>query len=151
MQPFQVAKGVKQVNGNPVKDGFQCHEQFAQKIYMACNRSMLQMLTSSAYFDALETMTFTSKSTRLRWIVQRYRDYGTSWEQSNHKPSQMVALFLKSMQHYLRCNHAIEKFDPWHLEIESTKLLLLWRMFGKTTYMRLQCKYMERFYNNELL
>jgi hypothetical protein len=32
MQLFQVANGVKQVNGNPVKGGFQCHEQFAKKI-----------------------------------------------------------------------------------------------------------------------
>ena len=38
--------------------------------------------------------------------------------------------------------------DGWHLEIKSCNLLPVWKMLGKTTYLRLQCKYMETVYND---
>jgi hypothetical protein len=37
MQAFQVSNGVKRVNGDPVKSGFQCHKQFVIKLYHTCN------------------------------------------------------------------------------------------------------------------
>jgi hypothetical protein len=59
----------------------------------------------------------------------------------------MAALF-KNMRSYLRCHRANALHDRWHLENESCKLLSIWKMSGKTTYMRLQCEYMEKFYDN---
>jgi hypothetical protein len=63
----------------------------------------------------------------------------------------MVALFLKAMRCYLRCDKAINKHDVWHLEIESTNLLPIWKTFGKTNYLKIQCEFMERCYDDKLL
>ncbi len=43
MQAFKVSNGVKRVNGDPVKSGFQSHKQLAMKLYHACNQFMLRM------------------------------------------------------------------------------------------------------------
>jgi hypothetical protein len=61
----------------------------------------------------------------------------------------MVALFMKSMRNYLRCKRAISHQDGWLLEIESCNLLPIWKMMNKTTYLRLQCEFMETFYNDD--
>jgi hypothetical protein len=37
MQAMQVANGIKRVNGDPVKGGYQCHHHFAIKLYRAAN------------------------------------------------------------------------------------------------------------------
>ena len=63
----------------------------------------------------------------------------------------MVALYLKSMRRYLRCDKAINKHDVWHLEIESAHLMRIWKIFGKPTYLKLQCEFMERAYNDDIL
>jgi hypothetical protein len=47
MQPFQVSNGVKQVNGNPVKERFQDHERFAIKLFKACRQFMLRKFIDS--------------------------------------------------------------------------------------------------------
>jgi hypothetical protein len=105
----------------------------------------------SGYFDDIESMTFDGEANRLRWIVNRYEHYRLSWEKSNHEPSRMIALFLKSMRCYFRCDTAINKHDTWHLEIESANLMPVWKMHWKTTFLKLQCEYMKCCYNNELL
>jgi hypothetical protein len=84
---------------------------------------------------------------RLRWILSEYQAHCTSLEVSNHEPSQLIALYMKSMCRYLRCKHAISAQDRWHLEIESCNLLPIWKMMGKSTYFRLQCEFMELFYD----
>jgi hypothetical protein len=61
----------------------------------------------------------------------------------------MAAFFKKSMRSYLSCRCAIALHNGWHLEIESCNLLSIWKMLGKTTYMRLQCEYFEKFYDND--
>ncbi len=60
----------------------------------------------------------------------------------------MADLYLKPMQSYMRCQQAIAAYNGWHLEIKSSKLPPLWKMHRKTTYMRLQYKYMERCYDD---
>ena len=102
MQPFQVSNRVKRVTGDPVKNGFQCHDNFAVKLYTACNRFML------------------------RNILGPYQESRVSWEQSNREPSQMVALFLIAFWCYLQCKKTISLHDGWHLEIESCNLLPVW-------------------------
>jgi hypothetical protein len=53
MEAFHVSNGVKRVNGDPVKSGFQCHKQFAIKLYHACNRFMTRMHCKSLDVEAL--------------------------------------------------------------------------------------------------
>jgi hypothetical protein len=67
---------------------------------------------------------------------------------SPHEPLHLIAFFLKGMRSYLRCKHAVSAQDGWLLEIESCNLLPIWKMTGKTTYLKLQCEYMETFYND---
>jgi hypothetical protein len=151
MQAFVAENRVKRVNGDPIKNGFQCHEQFAKKLYNACNRFMLRKMTTSNLFNDDVRITFQNDTERLRLILVRYQEYRLSWEQSDHEPSRMVALYLKSMRRYLRCDKSINKYDVWHLEIESAKLIAIWKTFGKPTYLKLQCEFMERCYNNDIL
>ena len=87
--------------------------------------------------------------TSLRVIIRLYQEYRDSWESSDHQPSRMVGLFLKSMRSYIRCKRAIQSHDPWHLEIESCTIMPIWKMFGKNTYLRLQCEYLETFYDDK--
>jgi hypothetical protein len=87
----------------------------------------------------------------LHGMLEDFRRYCTSWEQSDHKPSRSISLYLKSMRSYNGCRNAIQKNGPWHLKIESCKLMPVWRMTGKTTYLHLQCKYMETYYYDKKL
>ncbi len=80
-------------------------------------------------------------------IVQKYCDCREEWETSANEPSKMVATFMKTMRTYLRCRRAIQSHDGWHLKIESAKLIPVWKGFGKTMYLWLQCEFMETFYD----
>jgi hypothetical protein len=151
MQPFVAENRVKRVNGDPIKGGFQSHEQFAKKMYRSCNRFMLRRLITSGFLDGISRVEFESNAHRLRWMLDRYRAFRIMWETSEHEPSRMVALFLKAMRCYLRCDKAINKHDVWHLEIESANLLPIWKTFGKTNYLKIQCEFMERCYDDKLL
>jgi hypothetical protein len=130
MQPFQVANGVKRVSGDPLKQSaFQCHEQFAIKLYNTCNRFILCMYVHSCYHTQFHDELVDS----LVWMhgmLEDYRRYHTSWERSNHEPSRVISLYLKSMHSYNWFRNAIRKHDPWHLEIESCKLMPVWKMTG---------------------
>jgi hypothetical protein len=150
MQPFVAENRVKRVNGDPIKGGFQSHDQFAKKMYRSCNRFMFRRLISSGLLDSITRVEFKSNAHRLRWMLDRYREYRMMWETSDHEPSRMVALFLKSMRCYLRCDKAINKHDVWHLEIESANLLPIWKTFGKNNYLKIQCEFMERCYDDIL-
>ncbi len=121
------------------------HHHFAKKVYNACNRLMLRQFIISGSLN--ESVDFENNSQRLRWVLSRYQEYRERWECSAHEPSRMVAQFMKSMRRYLRCKRAIKAHDGWHLEIESANLLRIWKVFGKTTYLRLQCEFMETFYD----
>ncbi len=147
MKAFQVSNGVKRVNGNPVKSGFQCHKQFAVKLYNACKWFMLRIYCKSLDVGALIWMVFDTNVDRLHWILSEYQAHHTSWDVLDNKPSQLIALCMKSMRSYLQCKHAISAQDRWHLEIESCNLLPIWKMTRKSTYFRLQCEFMELFYN----
>ncbi len=119
MQAFQVANGVKRVAGDPIRGGYQSHDIFARKLYKLCNRSMLWMFISSGSFNEIDNVIFQLETSRLRWILNRYREYRISWEQSKHEPSRMAALYLKAMRRFMRCHQAIASYDGGHLEIES--------------------------------
>jgi hypothetical protein len=72
MQSLQVANGVKRVTGDPVKGGFQCHDQFAKEMYCACNRYMMRMFISLGYFNKIDNVTFLNEESHLRWILVYY-------------------------------------------------------------------------------
>jgi hypothetical protein len=80
MQAFQVSNGVTRVNKGPVKSGFQCQEQFAIKLYHACNQFMLRMYCKSLDVGALIQMMFVNNVDRLQWILSEYQAHHTSWE-----------------------------------------------------------------------
>ncbi len=92
-------------------------------------------------------MAFDNNVNRLQWMLSEYQAHCTSWEVSDHEPSRLIALYMKSMHRYLWCKHAISAQDGWHLEIESCNLLPIWKMTGKSTYFRLQCEFLELFYD----
>ena len=149
LQVVQVCNGVKRVTGDPVKGGYQTHHHFAKKVYISCNRLMMRRFCQSGCLN--EPVEFSDNAERIRWVLSKYQKYRDDWEQSNNEPSRMVALFMKSMRSYLRCKRAIKAHDGWHLEIESAHLLRIWKVFGKTTYLRLQCEFMEKFYDSAKL
>ncbi len=134
MQAFQVVSGVKRVTGDPVKSGFQCHKMFAIKLFNACNQLMMRRFCISLDCNEINQMDVYSYVHRLRLILSRYQTYRLAWEEGVHKPLLMIALFMKSMQMYLCYKRAISAHDGWHLEIESCKLLLIWKMTGNTNY-----------------
>ena len=123
MQAFQADSRVKRVSGKPLKDGFQCHHHFAVKLYNACNRFLMRKYCHSRFALDMTGVKFASGEEKLGWMLANYCAFRTSWEESPHQPSRMVALFLKSMRSYLRCKHAISKQDGWLLEIESCHML----------------------------
>jgi hypothetical protein len=149
MQAMQVANGVKRVNGDPVKGGCQCHHHFVIKLYGAANRLQLRAFCSSGLLNDLDVTDFPDNKSRIRSILQIYQAYRKSWEVSDYLPSRMVGLFMKSMRSYLRCKRAITSHDAWHLEIESCTIMSIWKLIGKTTYLCLQCEYLETFYNDD--
>jgi hypothetical protein len=123
MQPFQVANGVKRVTGDPVKNGFQCNDNFAKKLNSACNRFIMRSFCASQYMEKIRNASHDTNISKIRFILSIYREYRESWEHSNHEPSRMVALYLKAFRCYLRCKNAISSHDGWHLEINSCNLL----------------------------
>ena len=149
MQAMQVGNGVKQVNGDPVKGGYQTHHLFAVGLYRAANRLMLRSICSDGAFNEISSMETNSNEQHLRSIIEKYKTIRESWEVSSHEPSRVVALFQKSMRSYMRCKRAINAHDSWQLEIESCEIMSLWKTFGKNTYLKLQCDYMENFYDIE--
>ena len=111
--------------------------------YKACNRFLLRRYCHSQFARDIAAVAFSSDRHRLMWILRHYRAFRSSWEVSSHEPSRMVALFMKSMRSYVRCKQAISNQDGWLLEIESCYWLPVWKMLNKTTYLHLQCEYME--------
>ncbi len=101
IQAMQVANGVKRINGDLVKGGYQTHDLFAVRLYRAANRLMLRAICSGGGFSKIVTDDDSKK--QLRSVIDRYRTIRKSWEESQHAPSQMVALFMKSMRSYMRC------------------------------------------------
>lgn len=87
---------------------------------------------------------------RICSIIETYRTMRESWEVSAHESVQMIALFLKSMQSYMRCKQAINAHDSWQLEIESCTLMSIWKMLAKITYLKLQCEYIKNFYDGKV-
>ncbi len=117
------------------------------KMYKSCNRLVLRTFCLTGCLTKMNDVDFTSNAEQLCVIIKKYQEYRTRWEKSANQPSRMVALFLKLMRSYLRCCHAVTTHDGWLLDIESWNLLPIWKMNGKTTYLRLQSKFMENFYN----
>ena len=94
MQAMQVANGMKRVNGNPVKGGYQAHHLFAVRLYRAANRLMFRAMCSGGSFNETDN----DSPQQIRSIIDRYKTIRESWEVSDHQPPRMVALFLKSMR-----------------------------------------------------
>jgi hypothetical protein len=92
MQPFQVANSVKRVTGNPLKQSaFQCHKQFAIKLYNTCNLFMLCMYVHSCYCIQFHDKMIDSL-VRMHGMLEDYRRYRTSW--GNNPIMSHLGLFL---------------------------------------------------------
>ncbi len=78
MQLFQVANGVKRVTGDPLKQlAFQCHKQFAIKLYNAFNQFMLRMYVHSCYHTQFHD-DLVDLLVQMRGMLENYRRYRTS-------------------------------------------------------------------------
>jgi hypothetical protein len=117
-------------------------------MFNACYRLLMRKFVHSLTGN-LDTEYDGSGSKVMRAMLDKYHVFVLSWEESLHGPSRMVELFLKSMRTYLRCEIAIATNDSWYMEIESASLLPIWKMNSNYTYFRLQCEYMETYYNVE--
>jgi hypothetical protein len=93
LQAMQVANGVKRVNGDPVKGGFQTHKQFSMKCYKAVNRLMLRAFCLSGSINHVNELEFPTYVNLMCCILEKYWEFRSSWERSVHKPSRMAALF----------------------------------------------------------
>ena len=97
--------------------------------------------------DEFDDVCSENSGIKIRLLINRYRDFKHGWLESFHEPSKMVALFMKYMSKFMRCKNGISAHDSWILEIESCDWLSAWHMNKKSTYLRLQCDYMELFYD----
>ena len=80
-----------------------------------------------------------------------YKEFRETWEKSPHEPSRVVLLFMKTAASVYRCKLAIRGKDFWLLEDESCAWMSMWKMSGKTTYLREQCDQVELVYNDECI
>jgi hypothetical protein len=151
MQPLQVANGIKRVMGDPLKGKFKDHERFAVKLFKACRRFMLRRFVQSEFLDEMDSIRFHYDVSRLKYLLKQYADFRKSWTTSAHEPSQVVALFVKYMESYVRCKRAVKAQDGWLMEKESCIWLGAWKMCDKKTYLLLQCKYCETWYNDNVI
>ncbi len=74
------------------------------------------MYCKSLDWDKVNQIEFDSDVRRMHWILSQYQTYHYSWVVLGHEPLQIVALFIQSMQKYLRCKHAIATHKGWHYE-----------------------------------
>ena len=149
LQAVQVSIGDKRVTGNPVKGGFQDHDLFLLKVYHSCTRLLQRRFVSFVANDTFKMEDNETSQSYLIRIQERYCEFRTSWETSKHLPSRMVAQFLKVTASYHRCKTGVTNRDFWLMEKESCDWLGIWKLCGKTTYLRLQCEQIEKLYDDQ--
>jgi hypothetical protein len=123
IQGFQLANGVKRVNGDPVKGDFQAQDRFAMKLYKSCKRYMLRRFLQMDVMDEISTIQIENNGGKLQLLLVKYCNFRRCWIESVHKPSSMVGLFMKYMLKYTQCKNEVLAHDGWILEIESSDLL----------------------------
>ena len=120
MQPMQVALGKKRVCGDPTKK-FCDHNKHQMELYKAAYRYQFAMFISSLTKENLENDQRLGSKDSLLSFESRMRSFNKEFETSDHEPSRMVALFLKDVGSYKRCQDGIRENNYWILEIESCK------------------------------
>ena len=103
MQLIQVELSVKRVKGNPVKIHFQDHDKHLLKLYRGCRRlrfaKFLQSLTTEQQQEDQEKVSGESVLS----IEDRMTAFFSSWGTTDHKPSRVIALYVKDLASYSRC------------------------------------------------
>ncbi len=92
LQAMQVANGVKRVNGDPVKCGFQTHEQFSMKCYKAVNWLMLKAFCLSESINQVNELEFPTHVNHMHCTLEKYWEFRSLLERLVHTPSRMAAL-----------------------------------------------------------
>jgi hypothetical protein len=116
------------------------------KVYLACVRFMHRRFVEATDKSEFRLNSKETPAEFLSGIQGAYSKFRKSWELSPHEPSQMLALFMKSANSFCRCKYGVLKREYWLLEKESCDWIAHWKMAGKTTYLRLQCKHIEGLY-----
>jgi hypothetical protein len=148
LQALQVHGGVKRVTGNPLKGNFQSHEKFLLKVLRACHCCFMREFIFGLNIEEVTRRENESKIDVAKRLVVAVDSFFKSWLVSANKPSKLVALFMKVMSSYMRCKNGIKHRDFWLLEKESCDWLPFWKDQGKKDYLRIQCEFIEKVYND---
>ena len=148
MQPLQVALGKKRVCNDPTKN-FQDHNKHQMELYRAACCYRFVMFISSLTKEDLENDQRLGRKESLLSLESRMRIFSKEFETSDHEPSRMVALYLKDVASYKRCQDGMQENNYWILEMESCKWMGAWKQFKKNHYLALQSEYIELFYGED--
>lgn len=149
-QPLCFELSVKRVNGDPVKGGFQAHENFALKLLKGFKRYRIRCFIASMPVADLRPRANESPAETLLRIEKSFREYCESWETSDHEPSRLVALSIKFLDSYSRCRDGIRKKDFALREKEGCDWLAAFKFCGKNNYVIEACERIEKLYGPEM-
>eukprot|EP00986_Skeletonema_menzelii_P013053 scaffold7400_cov122-Skeletonema_menzelii.AAC.2 len=133
LQPLQIHLGWKNINGDPVKNKIQPHEQFMWIVYNALRRHRFNQFIKNSQEQFTRQERETAKDLLIRLDVA-YQKYCVGLEQSPDQPSRVAALFMKCVESYNRCFHGVRNADFWLMEIEGCQWLGAFKLCGKTNY-----------------
>ena len=80
-------------------------------------------------------------------IEDRMTAFFSSWGTTDHKPSRVIALYVKDSASYSRCQDWVRNLNYWMLEKESCDWMGHWKQFKKKNYLQLQSELIEEFYD----
>ena len=79
-------------------------------------------------------------------VSKEFRNWCDDWLDGLDEPIVAAGLFLKYMDSYRRRFSGVKKWNPWLLEVESSKWLGGWSMCGKKNYTSEGCHRIDTIY-----
>ena len=124
---MQVKLSVKRVKGDPVKYYFQDHDKHLLKLYRGCRRLRFAKSLESLTAEQLQEDRDKVSGESLLAIQDRMTALFNSWETTDHKPSRVIALYIKDSVSYSRCQDWVRNLNYWMLEKESCDSMGHWK------------------------
>eukprot|EP00984_Skeletonema_dohrnii_P009331 scaffold3571_cov78-Skeletonema_dohrnii-CCMP3373.AAC.3 len=134
LQPLQVHLGWKKINGDPVKNKIQPHEQFMWIVYNALRRHRFDQFIKNMNGGEFKRQENVSTKVHLLRLDKMYSNYCNTLEQSMDQPTRVSALFMKCVESYNRCFNGVRNSDFWLMEIEGSNWLGAFKLCDKTNY-----------------
>lgn len=149
LQCFQVHLAVKRLAGNPSQKHMQGHRLFLVEMHRSIRTVRFACFLQSYLIDELRgsgECPFQS----LVHMEELYCAYCDDFETHADEPSRLCAIFMKEVESYFRCVHAVKQQHFWMLEKEGCEWLGAYKLSGKTMYVTETLKRMELLYGEKL-